>query len=289
MEATVTEASSNEAVRGVPDWASAPLRAFVDDQERLTDLVYLATRGIAQLQNMAEVNAFLQRTANTPEPAEEAARKRALAERVTALATKEVSEGFPLLYAQAAVSRWSALEVLVRDLVAATLAKRLDLLCKEPISRLRVRVGEYEALTGDERSAYLVELLEQELQATFKLGIGRFECLLASVGLAGAVPEAIRRELFELSQVRNVLVHRRGIADKKFVERCPWLSHAVGTEVRVSHASLGRSYIAAVAYVLVIHQRLKVLFGEAPSQAMDNRILAWEAELERAQRTPAAG
>lgn len=53
------------------------------------------------------------------------------------------------------------------------------------------------------------------------LGVARFETLLALVELSGAIDEEHRKGLFELQQVRNVIVHRAGIVDRRLREQCP--------------------------------------------------------------------
>src|SRR5215216_1861472 len=48
----------------------------------------------------------------------------------------------------------------------------------------------------------------------------------------GEVTTPVRRVLLELSEIRHVLVHRRGKADAKLVkDRCPWLPFKIGEEV----------------------------------------------------------
>jgi uncharacterized protein YutE (UPF0331/DUF86 family) len=50
------------------------------------------------------------------------------------------------------------------------------------------------------------------------LGCGRFESLLDTIGLGGSVEETVKRLFLELSQVRNIVVHKAGKADKRIVE-----------------------------------------------------------------------
>src|SRR5688572_28403932 len=112
--------------------------------------------------------------------------------------------------AQSAVSLWGSLELLIRDLWLDGFRTNQTCSKKRPLRSLRITLGVYEGVAPEDRANYLLDILEREVAAVLKPGVGRFEVLLESFGLSGAVPESVRRCLFELSQVRNVLVHRRG-------------------------------------------------------------------------------
>lgn len=265
----------NESKNYVPGWASTPLGTFVDDQIEAGQLLQLAMSGISVLRAMPQGLAALAKYDPDKFGGTEGEGHRDGVRRNAELADREVSRDFPMLHAQAVVSLWSSLEVLIRDLLALWLQNRPETLQRDSFKRLRVRVAEYEALTTEERSAYLVEMLEQELQASLKPGAGRFECLLDAIGLGGGLPDGVRKRLLELSQIRNVLVHRRGVVDKRFTERCPWINVSVGKTLVVSDASLTNYHIAAMAYSMIIVQRLSSNFGAEPDENLAGMIMDW--------------
>src|SRR5687768_13032772 len=131
---------------------------------------------------------------------------------------------------------------------------------KRPLRSLRITLGDYEGVAPEDRANYLLDILEREVAAVLKPGVGRFEVLLESFGLSGAVPESVRRCLFELSQVRNVLVHRRGIADRRLIEQCPWLQLKIGDRAVVKNEQMHRYTTAAMAYSMIILRRLRCVF-----------------------------
>lgn len=114
---------------------------------------------------------------------------------------------------------------------------------------------EFVEATPNERAEYLVELLIQELRAKLKPGAGKFETILEALGMGGPITDASRRFLFELSQVRNAIVHRNGRADAKLTQNCPWLNLKVGDDIDISPQQF-HWYVAAVhCYMLELSRR----------------------------------
>lgn len=112
-----------------------------------------------------------------------------------------------------------------------------------------------------DRCLWVVDLLDQDSAGPLRAGVTRFETLLQPLGLTGAFPEEGSKTLFELSQVRHVIMHRRGRADRRLIEACPWLGVAAGDRVRISHEMWQRYNAAVGEYVLELIQRVREAFG----------------------------
>lgn len=179
-------------------------------------------------------------------------------------AKAEIDDGFPILHSHTVIALWGALEALVSDLAIAWLENEPSTLQNDEFARLKIPLAEYERLSKCDRMAFLVKELARSLNADFKLGIGKFEVLLEALGLSGAVDDNVRRTLFEMSQVRNVLVHRAGIVDGRFKEACPWVAVEVGEKLRVDHKTYVRYVDATHEYVLCLINRVRVRFGIGP-------------------------
>ena len=147
--------------------------------------------------------------------------------------------------------------------------------------RLKVKLGEYEALTVEERAFYVVGLFEREVGVPLKSGVGRFESLLELIGLGGPVPEQIKRTMFELSQVRNLLVHQRGIVDRRFLEHCPWFTLSLGDSVIINHQQFAIYEQAVFAYTSELVQRLRIYRGQKRDKSVEETIIEIEAWLKR--------
>lgn len=196
------------------------------------------------------------------------------ARKMAELAQREVDGGFALLHSQAVVSLWSSLEDLLRTFLARWLANEASAKQADSVQKLKITLGEYESMDEEERSFYVVELLERELQSPLRHGVSRFESVLEPFGLSGRIGKATQKDIYELYHVRNVLVHRRGFADRRLIQACPWLGVEVGDPLVVSH-KMYAGYSKAVAdYVLELIQRVRVHFGLGRYKAGEGKAKA---------------
>lgn len=249
--------------RKVPKWAKTSIWGFLTRHSEMYEALIIASRGIARMKSSPQVVEFLSRV---PEQYVEGGKhvddhSAKVAAREAALASREIERGFALLYSNGAVALWAALEDFIRTFAAALIQNRPEVRRFGPVAKLRLAVGDYEALDREERALYLAELLETELRAPLRSGVSRFEAMMESFGLGGSVEETVRRDLFELNQVRNVLVHRGGIADRKFLSACPWLDLKQGQEVLVSSVLYSKYWHAVGEYVVEIGVRFQISCG----------------------------
>ncbi|MDR4477249.1 MAG: hypothetical protein R3B11_14765 [Nitrospira sp.] len=241
----------------LPDWATGPFHDFLGHQQDLARILHMSASGISMLRGRYQAIKVLKEIDGEAEETDDLK----WAEREKELAQQEVDNDFPLLHEQATVFLWGSLEALVRSFAASWLANRPETWRNEAIKRLRVRLGDYQSLDPTERCLWVVDLLDQESGGPLHAGVARFESLLQPLGLTGAFPEEGRKALFELSQIRNAIVHRRGRADRRLIDACPWLIISSGEQIKISHA-MWKSYDAVVSeYVMELIQRVRESFG----------------------------
>jgi hypothetical protein len=255
----------------MPDWAKRTFADFLDDTQALYEVLHLCVQGISVATRMPALVRALRsdptdyqegeiagaaRLAKLTSPEIDAAEYRA------ALAQREVDNGFNTVHSQGVLSLWSALEDLVKTFVARWLAEIPETRREPPWSDLRIKLGEYEQLDEDQKGYYLVDLAEQNTGAAFRRGVNRFECLLEKLGLSGPVSDEIAKLVFEMQQVRNVIAHRRGVADKRFCESCPTYGVTVGKKVIVSHDKYSAYIGATHGYVGELIFRTGEKFGD---------------------------
>jgi hypothetical protein len=245
----------------LPTWASQPFSDILDHTVKLDKILHISMHGISLLRGIPKTIEVLRDTADEDEKDGYGEERLETARQEATLAQSEVDNGFPILHAQIIIALWSALESLVRTFLAAWLTNIADVKSCDELKKVKVKLGDYESLVGDDRNFYILDLLEDSMGTRRNPGIGRFEALLNAFGLSSNVEDEISKVLFELYHVRNVLVHRNAIADRKIVASCPWLNLSVGQTVTIAHQAYVSYYHAIDEYVLELIQRTRVYFG----------------------------
>jgi hypothetical protein len=243
-----------------PEWAFRPLSDFLDHAVLLDQVLHITRAGISTLLMAPGAVEWLAEQDGTTDQHEFEESLKA-AKFQAELAEREISSDFPIIHSQAVVSIWSGLENLIHTLLAQWVMNRPDTLLRPAWKNLKITLGDYEALDQEEKAHYVVGILEQTLAAPLRQGVNRFETLLSTIGLDGYVPEEIKRPIFEMQQCRNVIVHKRGIVDKRFCDACPWLKMTAGERLSVGHKVYRAYDEAAGRYMIEVMYRTAAFFG----------------------------
>jgi hypothetical protein len=235
---------------------------FLNHFQELMELMELAVRGISSIRAMPKLVEAVAKAHGDPDLGEkDRAVSLKYARRLAELAQREINSDFPLLHQHMTLSAWSSLEATIREFVAQWLVRVPTARQVEKIRKIKIPLCEYDALSPEDRSYFVVDLLEREVSAPLKQGVNRFESLLQIFGLDGPVEDDTSKTLFELSNVRNNLVHRRGIADRRLIEACPWLGLKAGDRLKLNHASAKRYATACMHYIYTIMLRVGDYYG----------------------------
>ena len=213
-------------------------KIFSSRLKQILELVWVTDSSLRHMNGAARLTEVLRKS---PESVKEM-------QRLEDMASKEVAADLPLLHSAASVLVWGALEAAFRDFLVRWLVTYPSARLVPEFNNVRVRVTEYESFEGEDKMRYLVGILERELAATLKPGTGRFECLLKPFGIRPQATEEQRRNLSELAAVRNVIVHRAGVADARLLQLCPWLQLKLGDPVVVGREAFLRYVEATDSY-----------------------------------------
>lgn len=227
---------------------------YVDETEML---VHLHMSAVSRLIGIPE---FLKEAFYEPEDSEWLTSARKEAER----AREEASKDFPLLHAHSLLGLWSALEALVEDVAVAWLITKPDTLQRPEFSKIRVPIAEFQLLSTEDQMTYLIAEVQRDLRAEQRSGVARFERLLDAIGMGGSTPREVGTAIYEAQQIRNVIAHRGGAADRKLVEACPWLGLKPGQPLTVSHKRFVYYLRAIHIYVVELINRFRTFEGMKP-------------------------
>jgi hypothetical protein len=243
-----------------PSWALRSCKAFVDQSNAVNEVLQMCSMGAIVLKDFDIPQILALWGLGEGTASQDLARAQDVAAAIKARANNEVDATFSTLYAQATVSLWSGLEYMVKDLVRDWILCRPEILSQNSWANLKVRLGDYEPLDDEQRAGHLVDLMDLNVSAALKQGVTRFERLLETVGLGGEVPDGLGKTLFELQQVRNILVHRQGVADKRFCCACPWMNATPSQRLSISTEQYGPYFRAAMKFTTGITLRIAKTF-----------------------------
>jgi len=77
--------------------------------------------------------------------------------------------------------------------------------------------------------------------------------------------------------VRNVIVHRGSVADRRLILACPWLNLKAGDKVEITHEILGKYFKALNDYLMIVIRRLGVKY-DVDIDALIRRNMRTDAE-----------
>ncbi|KFI81040.1 hypothetical protein [Bifidobacterium psychraerophilum] len=179
---------------------------------------------------------------------------------------REIDNEFPLLFANALIGLWGALEACINDLCLLWLQCMDRHSLGQALASARVKIGDYLRLDDEDRWQWLLVQLQRSDAASLRKGIGQFESMLKPLGVSPQVDSAVRTTLFRIKTLRNLYAHRAGIADAKFLQE--WKGHPadVGQLVVPTKNQIVAGYTAMVIYVESVHDSMQVKIGGSPAQ-----------------------
>jgi integrase len=260
-------ATLEPAPDNVSPWWRDPVDRLLDYITEERNLVELSRVSIEMLRSQNGRSRALQQAASTLTRVVDGA---TLIER----AKVEAADDHPLLHGHSLVAVWGALETMAIDIVIGWLQHRPGTRMAAYVSDIKVPYLQFEAMTAEERAAGLAQEIDRQKGA--KLGIDRFERLLEAVGLAGSRDEVLAQNIYELQQIRNLFAHKSGVADRRFVDACPYLGYRIGERVVVDRGAWSDFMVTALNYADLLRGRMMLELGFAnPSRQVEIRPIRY--------------
>lgn len=233
--------------KAIRDWL-----AFMGRVIEFNDLV---RRGITTLGPTVKITSIIGTLINKLSTEQKAG-----ADKAIAMAQREVDSDFELMHALILVAAWGSFEAFIEDVCKAVLAMDRKLLTSKAFEGVKIPASALVDDLDDQIHLIFAEA-SKKLNADLKIGVGKFEHLLALVGLEGNgdISDELRGAIFYAQQTRNVWAHRSGKADKRFLERCPNKGYSLGNTVKISTEQNHIHLHALMTYgVLVVNRFLTI-------------------------------
>jgi hypothetical protein len=247
----------------IPAYAIEPLRRCLRSLKTSDELLHISMRGIGIVSNFPKMSQrMIDLTAELGnEITDDLKADLEESKRLANFADDELKNGFPFLHAFATVGAWSTLEVTIEDMLVGILVNEPEILGKPDFAKIRVPLAKYELLDKEERMRLILSELVRAQAATAGQGVNTFESVLQCFELSGEVDEGVRKLLWELNHVRNIIVHRDSYADLRLLHSCPWLHLKTGDRILIDHEKYG-SYVETISkYGATLVGRLEKRYG----------------------------
>lgn len=180
------------------------------------------------------------------------------------LAQAEIKNGFYLLYSQSIIILWSIIETSSRQLLADILGNNLDIKNIPEIQNLKIKLGEFDSLTLENKNYFIVECLESKYVGFQNRGVNKFENILNLFQIPyledSDFDSEDKKTIIELQQTRNCLIHQSGKIDMQYINNCPWIKCSPGDVIEVTEDIYLRFYTASCKYLTYIMNRTSKAF-----------------------------
>ncbi|MFI1410840.1 hypothetical protein ACH4Y0_13185 [Streptomyces sp. NPDC020707] len=228
----------------------APFMRFADYIEETGQLVQMAYTGMRAVLALHDVFGIVEEGREVPE-----SRLSNRKEEIK-LAQRQIDSKFRLLHGHAIMGTWGSLECLIEDVVEAWMAFKPEVLRRQEFEKIKIPLAKFLGLSDDQRVRLLVNEIQRDLKLDLRSGVTKFEKLLDAVGLGGPVDPRLRDTLYEFQNVRNVLAHRAGIVDQRFIDACPSYGLQVGERVAIDEENFTRLHNGVYTYSIVLINRI---------------------------------
>lgn len=160
-------------------------------------------------------------------------------------AEKEAKTGFNTLFSHTAVGTWGAIETSLENTLLNHLRRvpNAEALIRSNAPEVKDKLFRRAAVGGGSEETLLKgwEGVLRDIPTV----MARQLHMLTAFGLRVSLESDNERVLSELAELRNVILHRGGVVDQRFKNKCPWRGDTVGDRVYVTYETMRRYFEAA--------------------------------------------
>lgn len=237
---TMQDVHSDKSLNG---WLLTPATNLVSYLANQTMIAGLTQRTMIAAEAMPTFLVLAQKALPPDQVHAHTAIKKLIAGAATdaAFAADEIANGFNTIFSHHAVAMWGAVETTIEQTLVSHIRKLPDAAAVVAGSASSLNTGKLRTTTEREAKA-TIKMWEQAIK--IDSAMGRSVKMLKAFDINISLSSDLSRELDEMSEIRNIIVHRAGFADERFMKKCPWTKSKAGDFLTVDRARLDR-YISA--------------------------------------------
>ncbi len=171
-------------------------------------------------------------------------------------AKRVLNDNFRRLYRHSAVGMWAAIETMIDQMIIGAM-KNID----DYKNRI---ANTHPSLAGSnwfKRSSSTLEEERRKYEGTlsndFPNVVDRYVELLRPFGVTINLQSETRSLLTEMSEMRNIVLHKGAVVDDRFLQKCPWTNLSTGDEYIITHEGIHKFHEGCSNFVLEILGNLK--------------------------------
>lgn len=157
-------------------------------------------------------------------------------------AQEEITKEFPKTRAHSSIGFWAAIESCVEEVMINHLSRVPD--AYEIMAERFPNAKHKHNPRRSEEDNHRKYVKDVESTLNEPNVVRRYQLLLGAFHLSPELQPAHVDVLTELSEVRNVILHRRSMVDRRFLEKCPHLKLSVGQKYSIDRETYLRFYDA---------------------------------------------
>lgn len=126
------------------------------------------------------------------------------------------------------------------------------------LRKMDVPLIEFTEADTDRQVELLAETVKEAVKSGVATGVGKFEAILNALGFGGPVPSLVQRTIFELIEVRNVIVHRAGRVDRR-LGTLPEYAGCIGERLTITRQGFQRFIVSVTCYISEVLRRVSAV------------------------------
>ncbi|SRX76323.1 hypothetical protein [Aequorivita antarctica] len=242
----------------IPNWELEPYQEFGTDIRNLYNYFNQFKNCITFNSNLPQLFDVLNEAASLIDT-EVDSLDRDSAQTTADFAQIELENDFSFIHGQWSILLYTNLEALVKKLVINNIIhtdfEELDVFKK-------IKLGKFSDLSLPMRYDSIYRHYEFKVSSGKGYGIKRFEAILRPFGYDWESRDITCEKINELAQVRNLLLHRNGVVDSSFIEKCPWLKFSQREKINVSYEMYLSYFRAITDFAVCLRHRIRERNGE---------------------------
>ena len=157
-------------------------------------------------------------------------------------AKEEIENGFNTICSHHAITTWAAIETTIEQILVSLIQKVPTSITLIEKSVPNLNTKKMRTTTADDAKR---TIRSWEGAIGLSATMDRTLHMLGAFGLIVELDEEHKRNLSELAELRNVILHKGGRIDKRFKDKCPWRQDEIGGALHINRSQLGNYFEAA--------------------------------------------